>query len=305
MGESRSSSLGRGYLVGLAAVVLWSWTGILIAYLLRHHALAPMTLAFWRDLLVAGALLAGLATFRPGALRAARGDLPFLALYGGALLLMNVTWTWSVAWNGAAVSTVLVYSSPGITSVAARFLFKEKLSLVRALAFATSLAGCVLVARANDPAQWHLNTAGILTGLLSALAFTLYSLLGKVASHRGTAPWTATLYAFCLAAAALLPLATLMLPASGPAASLLSLGVRWNGWLLLLLLVIPTVGGYGLYTVSLTYLRTGTANLIATLEPVLTTVWAYFLLGESLDGLQLLGGALIAASVVSLRLEEK
>jgi drug/metabolite transporter, DME family len=299
------SPVGRGYLVALAGVVLWSWTGIFIAYLFRHHALAPLTLAFWRDLFVALALLGGLAALRPMALRLERRDLRVLLLYGLSMISMNVSWTWSVGRNGAAVSTVLVYASPGITAVTARFLFGERLSLVRVLAFAASLAGCVLVARANDPAQWNLNAAGILVGLVSALAFTAYSLMGKVISRRGTDPWSATLFGFALAAVVLLPGAILMLPSSGPAASLLSLGTRWDGWAILVLLVVPTIGGYGLYTVSLNYLPTGTANLIATLEPVLTTLWAYLLLGESLNPQQLLGGVLIAGSVVSLRLEER
>jgi len=218
---------------------------------------------------------------------------------------MNVSWTFSVAWNGAAVSTVLVYSSPGITALAARFLFGERLSPVRVLAFAASLAGCVLVARATDPEQWSLNAAGILAGLLSAVSFTAFSMMGKAASHRGIDPWTATLFAFAFAAVALLPIASLALPATGPSASLLSLGARWSGWSLLLLLVIPTLGGYGLYTVSLAYLPAGTANLIATLEPVLTTVWAYLLLGESLHAMQSLGGALIIGSIVGLQLEAR
>ena len=88
--------------------------------------------------------------------------------------------------------------------------------------------------------------------------------------------------------------------------SLLSLGPRWDGWLVLFVLaVIPTIGGFGLYTASLKHLPAGTANLIATLEPVLTTILAYLLLHEALDATQLLGGAFIVASVISLRLEER
>jgi drug/metabolite transporter (DMT)-like permease len=295
--------MGRGYLIAGAAVLLWSWTGILISFLLRHHAIAPMTLAFWRDASSSVTLLAALFLFRRGALRVARGDRAFLLVYGSALTIMNVAWTWSVACNGAAVSTVLVYSSPGFTALLARFVFGERLGPVRVLALAASLAGCVLVARATDPRAWHLNAQGIVTGLLSAVGFAWFSMMGRAASRRGIDPWTATLCTFCVAAAALLPIASFALPAGGATASLFSLGSRWDGWGLLLLLVVPTLGGYGLYTASLAYLPAGTANLVATLEPILTTVWAYVLLGESLDALQLVGGALILASVASLQLE--
>jgi drug/metabolite transporter (DMT)-like permease len=218
---------------------------------------------------------------------------------------MNVTWTWSVAWNGAAVSTVLVYASPGLTGLAARWRYGEPLSAVRGLAFAGSLLGCVLVARAHDPAAWRLNGAGIAAGLLSAGSFTFYSMMGRSAARRGIDPWAATLAVFAVAAVALLPVAALSLPPSGPAASLLSLGGHAQAWgLLVLLAVAPTIGGYGLYTVSLQYLPAATANLLATLEPALTAVWAWWLLGESLAPVQLLGGGLILSSVLLLRLEK-
>jgi drug/metabolite transporter (DMT)-like permease len=305
MRERAPSSIGRGYLIAVSGVVAWSWTGILISYLLRHHPIAPMTLAFWRDVAVAGTLLIALRLLRHGAPSVAPRDRAFLVFYGAVLTLMNVTWTWSVAWNGAAVSTVLVYSSPGITALAARFMFGERLGLVRILAVAGGLAGCVLVAKATDVRQWNLNAAGVVAGLLSAVSFACFSMMGKAASRRGIDPWTATLCTFGAAALALLPIASLAMPVSGPSASLLSLGARWDGWALLLLLVVPTLGGYGLYTASLAYLPAGTANLIATLEPVLTTLWAHFLLGESLDAVQLFGGALILGSVASLQPGEK
>jgi DME family drug/metabolite transporter len=198
---------------------------------------------------------------------------------------------------------VLVYASPGITGLASRFLFGERLTPVRMAAFAGSMVGCVLVARANDTGQWNLNAGGILAGLLSALGFALFSLMGKAASRRRIDPWTSTLCTFAIAAMALLPISLLLAPAAGASASLFSLGASFRGWGLLLLLVVPTLGGYGLYTASLAHLPAGTANLIATLEPALTAIWAYVLLGESFDTMQLLGGALILGSVMILRVD--
>jgi drug/metabolite transporter (DMT)-like permease len=66
----------------------------------------------------------------------------------------------------------------------------------------------------------------------------------------------------------------------------------------------PTVLGFGLYNVSLSYLPSSVANIILTLEPVFTSVIAYFLFGEILTGLQMTGGLLILSGVVFLRLHE-
>jgi drug/metabolite transporter (DMT)-like permease len=311
---SERAHLNRGYILGLIGIAFWSTTAIFISYLLKHYPLQPLTLAFWRDVFVVMALASVLALFRRSALRIDGHQRWFLVFYGISLTLMNISWTLSVAFNGAAVSTVMVYASPGITAIAARFFFKERISPIRVAAFLGALLGAFFVAKANDPAQWNVNAAGILIGVLSAFGFAFYSLMGKAVSQRHINSWTATLSAFSVAAIILLPIA-LIVSALGQASapineaasySLFSLGTQWSGWLILFILaVVPTLGGFGFYTASLGYLPAGTANLLATLEPVLTTILAYVLLNETLSPTQLLGAGLIVFSVVLLRLEER
>jgi drug/metabolite transporter (DMT)-like permease len=67
------------------------------------------------------------------------------------------------------------------------------------------------------------------------------------------------------------------------------------------LAVGPTIGGFGLYTYSLSYLPAGVANLIASMEPALTAAIAYLFLGEQMTSVQWLGSGLILVSVLSLR----
>jgi len=76
-------------------------------------------------------------------------------------------------------------------------------------------------------------------------------------------------------------------------------------WLLILLLSVgPTILGYGLYTLSMHYLPAGIANLICTLEPSLTALQAYILLGERLTAVQWMGSALVVAAVILVRVAE-
>ncbi|HET7377148.1 MAG TPA: DMT family transporter [Anaerolineae bacterium] len=296
--EQRRAHLNRGYAIALIGVTLWSTTGIFISYLFKHYPLSPMTLAFWRNIFVVISLGLGLLIFRRNFFKIQKRDRWFLLLYGLSLSLMNGLWTFSVAYNGAAVSTVLVYASPGITAIAGKFIFKERLTWIRILAVVASLIGCVLVARATDPEQWTLNAVGISIGVGSAFSFTLYSVMGKIVFHRQINSWGATWYAFVIA------MVVFAFTQTGD--TVLSLGTHFDGWLILIVLaVIPTLGGFGLYTASLGYLPAGTANLIAVLEPVLTSILAFFLLGETLLPIQLLGAAFIVGSVVSLRLEEQ
>lgn len=302
-----ASRLARGYLIAIFGTVFWSTTAIFIRHLTLNYQLPPLVLAFWRDLFVTLALVFILAVFRPAWLRIDRRRLVFLALYGLELSVFNSLWTFSVAFNGAAVSTVLAYSSAAFTALLAWRLFGERLDRTKVAAVGLSILGCAFVSGAYNPAAWRLNALGIATGILSGIAFAGYSLLGKSSSNRGIPPWTAMVYAFGFAALFLLGMN--LLPIWGPAAShpagLFVLGGALGGWGVLIVLAVgPTILGYGLYTVSLTYLPASVANLIATLEPAMTAVLAYLLLGERLTPPQLAGSTLIIAGVLILRLSE-
>jgi drug/metabolite transporter (DMT)-like permease len=214
-----------------------------------------------------------------------------------------------VALNGAAVATVLAYCSTAFTVLLGWWLLKERLSWAKLLAVALCLGGCALVAEAIDPAVWRANLVGILTGVLAGLFYAVYSLMGRSAAQRGLNPWTTLIYTFGFAGGFLL-LANLIpgnpIPgAAVQAGDLLWLGRAWAGWGVLILLAAgPTVMGFGLYNVSLSYLPSSVVNLIVTLEPVFTAVTAYFLLGERLSWVQIAGSFLVLAGVVFLRVYE-
>jgi drug/metabolite transporter (DMT)-like permease len=295
------SRLTRGYLIALTGTVIWSTTGILIRYLNVHYGMPPLILAFWRDLFAALVVALVFLFFTPRLFRVPRPQIGFLVLYGFVLAVFNSLWTISVSLNGAAVSTVLAYSSPAFTALFAWRLLGEKLDRARLGIIGLSFIGCIFVAGAHDPQIWRLNPLGIVTGLLSGVAFAVYSLMGKSASNRGLNSWTALCYTFAFAAVFLLGFNLV----SGQAKDLMWLKDSPDGWGILLLLAAgPTLGGYGLYTLSLNYLPAAVANLIATLEPSFTAVQSYLLLGERFTLPQVGGALLVIASVILLRLVE-
>ena len=292
-------SLSRGYAIAVVAIVTWSTTAIFIRYLGDQYGLPPLVLAFWRELFVALALALGLLIVRRSLLvpPGLRRHLPFLVLYGLILAAFNALWTTSVALNGAAVATVLVYSSPAFTALLGWRLFQERLDAPKVAAVGLSLIGCVLVAGAYDPAAWQVNPMGIIVGLVGGMGFAAFSLMGKAAARRGLSAWTSMVYAFSFATCFLL---LLQRPAT-----ILWLGPSLPGWGVLLLLAVgPTIGGYGLYALSLEYLPASVASLLSTLEPPLTALWAYFFLREMMTPVQLIGAGVILAGVVLLRLSE-
>jgi drug/metabolite transporter (DMT)-like permease len=305
-----TSSTNRGFLIALISAVILSFTGILIRMISEDTRLPALILAFWRDFLVIACLFPLLLIIKPRLLKISRTQGLFLVLFGATLALFNILWTLAVTLTGAAVATVLVYSSGGFTALLGWLILKEPLGLKKILAVVLSLLGCVLVSGATDPAQWQANALGIVTGILSGLLYAIYSLMGRKASQKDLNPWTTLFYTFGFAALFLLTINLLpirFIPATAAhPTEMFFLGTQWYGWSLLLLLAAgPTLLGFGLYNVSLGHLPSSTANLILTLEPVFTGVIAFFLLDERMNSLQLTGSALIITALIILRLKRK
>ena len=307
--KANNSNLTRGYSIALLSAVILSTTAIFIRYLTETYHIPALVLALWRDFFVVITLLPSLGIFHPGLLKVNRQHLLYLAIYGLVLAIFNSLWTLSVALNGAAIATVLVYCSAGFTALLGWWFLKENLGWAKILAVLLSLGGCILVANALDPAAWHANLAGILAGVLAGLAYAVYSLMGRSATQRGLNTWTTLLYIFAFATVFLLGFNLLpegWLPgAAARPADFFWLGNAVSGWLVLFLLAAgPTILGFGLYITSMSYLPSSVANLVVTLEPVFTALTAYVLLGERLGEIQIAGSVMIFAGVIFLRVYE-
>lgn len=298
----------RGYAIALASTLVFSTTAIFIRHLTRSFGLPAGVLSFWRAALLVASLAAVLAAVRPRLLRPRREDLPYLAGLGVVLAIFNLLWTTSVARCGAALATTLVYTSGAFTALLGWWLLRERLGRWGLAAVALCLSGCALVSGALSGGPFRGDAAGVALGLLSGAFYALYAVLGRAGARRGLDPWTMVLHAFAANAfSQLLFLAAgpLLSPAAPGLRDLLRLGASAEGWAVLLGLAAgPTLLGFGLFNVALRHLPSAEANLVLTLEPPMTAVIAYALLGERMTATEIAGGALILGGVVLLHLGE-
>lgn len=305
----------QGYVIAIISAMLLAFTAVIIRALTEYFHLPTFVLAFWRAALVAVVLLPLLLLFKPEWARLRREQVLFYAGYGLLLALFNGLWTLSVALNGASVATILTYCSVGFTLFLGWVLYSERLSLREMLVIAVSLVGCFLVSNGDSMGNSRFDLLGLVIGLLSGIGYTLYTLGGRIASERRYPVWNTILYVFGFSAVyqwlfnttlGFFPLSAFQ----GMTGDLWFLsqgeqGIQWNGWLLLVTLAAgPTLLGFGLYNISLKTLPLAIANLILSLELVFTAVIAYFLLGENMNQLQLLGSALVMGGVLMLRKRE-
>ncbi|MBA3945270.1 MAG: EamA family transporter [Herpetosiphonaceae bacterium] len=295
----RGIAVRRGVLFTLGATAFWSTTGLFIDPLVSAYALTPVQVSFWRALLVAPALGLFIAWRQPDAFRLSRREIPYYMVYGlVGIAIFNVVWSASVQINKAAVATALIYSSPVFVTLGARAFFREQLRLIQCLAIGVNVVGCALVAGVTTPGALLHNPAGLGLGLASGVAFAAYTLFGKGATRMGSRSALSILfYIFTISALGLLGWGLLT---EGLALVQPHLD-KW-GWCLLLGLSFgPTLGGYACFTASLRTLPAGTVSLLTTLEPPITAVLAFLLLGRAMTVVQWLGTALIMAGVILIQ----
>jgi drug/metabolite transporter (DMT)-like permease len=250
----------------------------------------PMTVVTWRALIGAVTLAVVLAIIRPQLLRIRRGDLPFFALYGFIGVTMNF-WAYfsAVKFTTLAVAITLLYTYPVFVALLSAVFLGERLTGTKLGAIAVTLLGSALVAQVHEAEWFRLNLRGILFGLVSGLSMATYSIFGKRALAR-YAPWTVVFYAF---AAGGLFLAAM----SGPRL-LQAVNYPAVAWLWILgLALVPSLGGYALYTLGLRDLPASQASIIATWEVVTAAFLGWLIFSENLAPIQYLGAALVCAGI--------
>jgi drug/metabolite transporter (DMT)-like permease len=270
---------------------------------MTQYATPGLTLALWRDLLIALVCGGGLLAFRPSLLHIGRRAVGHLALTGMVSIgIYHALWLWSVTLNGAAIAVVLIYTYPAFVTLGAWALFREPIKKVHLAALALALAGCALVVRAYDPAILRISWLGAMVGLLTALTHTVYVLVGQ-RNAPSISPWVTLAYTMTFGSLTLLALALAADQLAPMTRSYIWAIETPAAWAILAIIAIgPTLGGYALFTLSLRHIPGKVAGLISVIEAPVATLIAVTLLGERLEALQIAGMGMILVAVVLPRL---
>jgi len=193
-----------------------------------------------------------------------------------------------------SIAAALLYTSPAFILIFSAIIFKEALNPAKISAILVTVFGCFLVSGLLTPGD-VISVPGILAGITSGLCYGLYSIFGRFGVEKYDS-LTVTFYTFLLVAAASLPFADF---ASMPEA------FTSAGW------VLPTVLAFGpvtclapylAYTAGLGGVEPGTAGILATLEPVVSTLLSVIVFHEEMSWQKILGIVCILGSVVIVNL---
>lgn len=278
-----------GYSLVVAAVTMWSLNAS-IARTLLDEGVSAARLSELRSLGSWVIIVVLVAALRPRLLRVERSEIPHLAFLGIAgLAFVYATYFVAIERLQIGVALTLEYLGPLLVLLWLWLARGRRLSPALWGAMGISLVGTFLVVRAYDLGT--LDALGVAAGLGAAFSYAIY-LVGTERAGRRNAPATTLVWAFGFATLFWLavqpPWSFPFEQFSGTREGLLALGV----------IVIGTLLPYGLMVAAVRHVPAARAGIVATLEPVLSALFAYLIHDEGLAAIQIAGGAIVLAAVV-------
>lgn len=193
--------------------------------------------------------------------------------------------------SSVAFSSILMYTSPVWVALLSAAFFRERITVKKLVCLFLALIGCVLVSGITEGAA-AVSVNGILLGLGSGIGYGLYTIFGRFALNKGYHPMTVAAYTFLFACVGVLPFVSV--------SSIISkLGSAPGLWLTALgMAFFTTTLSFSLYTLGLKWLEATQAAVLATLEPIVSTIVGTFLYLEPVKAVMLVGIILVLVSSV-------
>ncbi len=184
-----------------------------------------------------------------------------------------------------SVATLSYYFAPVIVTVACPILFRERLTKKQVLCFLMSTLGMVMIIGVGGGSGSGTDGIGILCGLGAAVLYAVVILVNK--SIKEVTGIYRTLMQFVGAIGILIPYVGFT---DG-----VNLGaVDSTGWICLLIVGLLHTGvTYCLYFSSLKELDGQSVAILSYIDPLVAVLISFFVLGEPMTLLQLIGGGLI------------
>lgn len=275
-----------GYLFIITAATCWGLIGIFSSFAFSQ-GIGPMEVAFWRAILTW--LLFGTQAIIKKETRMDKKDFPLFFIFGIlGISLFYISYQFAVKTAGAAFASVLLYTAPAWVVVCSYFIYKERVTFLKSLAVVLVILGVFLISKTGGNTQGiaPIGWIAILSGLTAGFSYSLYYTIGKYFSARYS---SANIFLWVLPIGALGILPFVTFSHKSP--------VAWAA-IVAMALFSTFLANYCYYQ-GLKYLEAGRASIVATCEPVVAAVTAYFFLGEYFTFMGYIGAGLILLAVIA------
>lgn len=282
----------------LIAGMMWGVLGIFVTRL-NNIGYTPLEISAMRWIVSAIIIMVFTAVCDIKKLKVAVKDLWIFASIGiFSSLSMSTFYFMCMEQTSIAVSDVLMYTSPIWVLIFSVIFFKEKLNAIKLFCIAFVFLGCALVCGIFESENGGFGLKGIIFGLCSGVAYSLYSIIGKVALKKYN-QLTITAYSFLFAALGSLFIADI--PRVFSFMSKNAFSIKY----ILLVSLVGTVFPFFLYTLGLKYTLASKAAVLCCIEPVTATAVSVFVAKESIGFSQIVGVGIVLVSIVLLQIGER
>ncbi len=289
--------MNKYYLYIIIAASFWGTIGIIVKSFYAA-GFSPIQLVFFRTFIGVIMLFIYLIINDKSKLRIRLKDT--WMFFGTGIIsfaFFNVCYFIAVEKTGLSVASVLLYTAPGFVFILSVIVFKEKITKVKMMALCLAFFGCLLVSGVLQQADYAIDLTGIMFGILAGFGYGLYSIFGKIALSRYS-PITVTFYTFTFGFLGALPFSNITeIPAM-----ITSGEIAIN---ILLLAAIITVLPFALYTKGLSKVEPSRASILATIEPVVATIFGVLLFNEVMTFIKILGIASVIGAAIIISLKPK
>lgn len=295
MNLSESSRIhGAGYGCVLMAAVLWASSGALSKFLF-NSGISPFQLVQLRTTLSAAVLLGWFLIQMPQYLKISRKDILYFAVLGSVVMAsMQFFYLFAISKIHVAAAILLQYLAPIFIAVYSATLLREKPAPATVIAVSGTTLGCYLVVGAYNLDILNMNFQGIVSGILSAVAFAGYSVLSEYGLRRYH-PVTVLFYALFFA--------SLTWNMFHPPLEGFMHAYSAGTWIRILCIALPgTLLPFGLYVKGLGIIGSARASITATFEPITAAIISYVFLNEAMSLVQIAGAVMVIAAIVLLQL---
>lgn len=275
----------------IAAGSLWGTMGIFVKAF-SGLGLGSMEIVAVRVCITAVMMLAFLLIYNRNLLRIKPRDL--WCFFGTGILsivFFNYCYFKAIMLSTLAVAATLLYTAPMFVIIMSAIVYKEKITVSKAVSILLSLAGCSLVAGLNK-AFGSASLFSILAGLCAGFGYALYSIFGRAAIEREYDSLTITAYTFIFASAGILPFSDFK-----------AIFAAFQGKPMLPLFcfifcLITTILPYLLYTIGLNHIKPWKAAVLASVEPVVAAVIGIVFFHEAVALNVIIGMLLVIGAII-------
>ena len=293
MKAKKQGLIGAAFVI--IAGILWGLTGIFVRFFtaleLSSIQISIFKLGFATVLLLLYCLI-----FNRDALKINIKDI-WVFLCTGVISLDFFTYCYfsTIQQTTMSVAAVLLYLSPVVVMLLSAIIFKEKITWKKIAACFLAVLGCLLVSGILG-SEIAVPGKAILTGILSAIGYGLYSIFGEIALRKGYKPLTITTYTFVIATAGIL---FFLEPQEIAAAAAKTQTWKFIGMALVISIVVSLLP-YLFYTNGLSKVTPSKAAIMASIEPITATIVGALVFGETPDIYGIIGIICVILAIVLL-----